>query len=129
MEATIIQHFIDAINHHDTRKMALLMSDDHVFMDAHGNIYKGKDDLALRWQGYFLWFPDYKIEVSAIMNKDSEVAVFGFAEATYMGKDTDENEFYWRLPVAWHATIENQKIKQWQVYCDTKIPFDIMELR
>jgi len=39
---------------------------------------------------------------------------------------SDKKENYWHLSVAWKAIIKNGKIQLWQVYADSKIPFDIM---
>jgi hypothetical protein len=30
------------------------------------------------------------------------------------------------VPAAWRVIVENGKVKVWQVYADSKIPFDIM---
>jgi ketosteroid isomerase-like protein len=34
--------FIDSINAHDVERLGALMSDDHTFIDAHGNQVSGK---------------------------------------------------------------------------------------
>jgi hypothetical protein len=78
------------------------------------------------WAGYFQWFPDYKIEITELFEDEGTIAAFGFAEGTFKGIKTTNNENYWRLPAAWKAIIEDGKIKLWQVYADTKVPFDII---
>lgn len=103
------------------------MTDDHKFVDAHGNEIVGKDKMKANWMQYFQWFPDYKIEITDIFINDDTVAVFGFASGTFKGIKTDNNANYWRLPASWKAIVSDNKIKLWQVYTDTKIPFDIAE--
>jgi ketosteroid isomerase-like protein len=77
MDKTTVYDFVNAINEHDVDRILSLMTDDHIFVDAHGNEVVGKARMKAGWIGYFQWFPDYKIEL-------------------------------------------------WQVYADTKIPFDII---
>ena len=102
------------------------MASDHIFIDAHGNEMKGNDKMKAGWAGYFQWFPDYKIEITETLTHGDTVAAFGFASGTFKGFKTEENENYWRLPAYWKAIIGQNEIKSWQVYADTKIPFDII---
>jgi ketosteroid isomerase-like protein len=44
MKETILA-FIDCINAHDVERLGALMSDDHTFIDAHGNQVSGKDKM------------------------------------------------------------------------------------
>jgi hypothetical protein len=44
-----IADFAAAINSHDLEKIAALMSDDHTFIDAHGNEMAGKDTMKEGW--------------------------------------------------------------------------------
>jgi ketosteroid isomerase-like protein len=126
MDKKIVFDFVNAINGHDVDLMYSLMSEDHIFIDAHGNKVSGKDKMKAGWIGYFEWFPDYTIEISAIFSDADTVAAFGFASGTFKGKKTDKNENYWRLPASWKIIISKNKISCWQVYADTKIPFDII---
>jgi len=58
--------FIDRINSRDIEGLGALMSDDHTFIDAHGNEVHGKEKLIAGWRGYFEWFADYYIEVTDV---------------------------------------------------------------
>jgi len=126
MDKKIVYNFVNAINEHNVEKIYSLMADDHKFIDAHGNEVSGKDKMKAGWAGYFQWFPDYKIEISDIFSNGDTLAAFGFASGTFKGIKTDKNENYWRLPASWKILLSNNKIKLWQVYADTKIPFDII---
>jgi ketosteroid isomerase-like protein len=126
MNEKIIHEFVQAINDHDVERIYSLMEDDHTFIDAHGNEIKDRNKMKAGWAFYFQWFPDYKIEITDILSSSDKSAAFGFASGTFKGMKTDNNENYWRLPAAWKVIINNSKIKLWQVFADTKIPFDIM---
>jgi ketosteroid isomerase-like protein len=122
-----VYDFAKAIGEHDIDKICSLMTVDHKFVDAHGNEVIGKEKMKAGWKGYLQLFPDYKIEIAEILANDETIAAFGFASGTYKGKTTDNNENYWRLPASWKAIVSDNKIKLWQVYADTKIPFDIID--
>jgi hypothetical protein len=77
------------------------------------------------WSGYFQLFPDYKIEITEIFVNGDAVGAFGFASGTFKGS-SNKKENYWHLPAAWKAVIKKGKIHLWQVYADSKIPFDII---
>jgi ketosteroid isomerase-like protein len=122
----IVLEFVNAINEHGVEKIVALISDDHVFIDSHGIEFNGKDKLKNGWLGYFKLFPDYKIEVNELFEGGSAIALFGYASGSYSGNKKDDPDCYWRLPAAWKAVVEGGKIKLWQVYADTKIPFEII---
>jgi ketosteroid isomerase-like protein len=127
MNKNIFYDFIRAINEHDIDNICLLMSNDHTFIDSHGNEVTGKDKMKAGWIGYFNIFPDYAIEITDFFANGNTLAAFGFASGTYKGLKSDKNENYWKLPAGWKAIIEKDKIKLWQVCADTNIPFNIIE--
>jgi len=126
MNRKIITAFACAINKHDVDAISDLMTDDHTFIDSHNNAVKGKEVMESAWLSYFEMFPDYRIEVSDIIYGDCCYAAFGFAEGTYRNLHNSEQSNHFHIPAAWKAVVENEKIKLWQVYADTKIPFDII---
>ncbi|MGA2624639.1 MAG: nuclear transport factor 2 family protein [Bacteroidota bacterium] len=125
MNKQIVYDFVEAINEHNVDKICSLMTDDHTFIDSHGNEVVGKEKMRAGWIGYFQWFPDYKIEITNMFLNRNTVAAFGFAGGTFQGR-SDRSGNYWRLPASWKAVIKNGKIHLWQVYADSKIPFDII---
>lgn len=122
MKETILA-FIERINAHDVRGLAALMSDDHTFIDAHGNQVSGRDKMIPGWSSYFAWFPDYCIEVTDVFEYGDKLALFGFAGGSFQGKQTE----IWRLPAAWKTEVKDGRVTLWQVFADTKIPFEIIE--
>ena len=122
MKQKIFYDFVEAINKHSTADIYDLMADDHKFIDAQGNEMAGKSLMQSGWKSYFDLFPDYRIEVSDIFEKDNVIAAFGSASGSYKG----DGKQTLNLPAAWKAIIEEIKVKLWQVYADTKIPFEII---
>lgn len=102
------------------------MSAQHKFIDPHGNEVNGKESMLSGWKGYFQWFPDYTIEISEVLESADTVFATGFAGGTFRGMKDEEHSNYWRIPTSWKAIIKNGRIELWQVFADTKIPFDIM---
>ena len=118
----VILAFVEAINAHDLTALAELMTDDHAFIDAHGNGITGRQQMLAGWRGYFEWFPDYQIEVTDVFENENDFAMCGFAGGSFKGS-ADRS---WRLPAAWKATISDGRVALWQVFADTKIPFEII---
>ncbi len=119
--------YIDTINAHDVEKSTQLMAEEHRFIDAYAAEVQGRQTMRDGWLGYFQWFPDYRIEVTELLAEGDSVAVFGYASGTYHGQHSDDKRNYWRLPAAWRAVAPNERITLWQVFCDSKIPLDIMD--
>jgi ketosteroid isomerase-like protein len=125
MNKSIVINFVDAINEHNVDKICSLMTGDHTFIDSYGNEAIGKEKMKEGWIGYFQLFPDYKIELTELFVEKDTVAAFGFASGTFQGSSSAK-ENYWHLPASWKAVIKDGKIYLWQVYADSKIPFDII---
>ena len=126
-EKEIVHEFVKSINEHNVNKIYDLMNNDFRFIDTYGNEETGKDHMRESWIGYFRWFPDYEIEIIDMLSDSNIFVILGFASGTYQNKKVANNENYWRLPAVWRVVVEDNKMKQWQVYCDSKIPFDIIE--
>ncbi|MFN0200957.1 MAG: nuclear transport factor 2 family protein [Bacteroidia bacterium] len=121
------EQFIEKINAHEVKAMGELFSDDHVFIDAQDKKLEGKQRLIEGWEAYFTLFPDYQINIEEIIEKDSTVIGFGKASGTYMGMTSELNENRWEIPAVWRAEIAKGKIKQFRIYCDTKIIYEIIK--
>ncbi|MBI3189189.1 MAG: nuclear transport factor 2 family protein [Ignavibacteriales bacterium] len=122
----IVKAFIEQINIQNVVGLTSLMTDNHTFIDAQNHKFVGVETMKAGWLGYFTLFPDYRIEVEQMFEDGNTVTVFGYASGTYKGM-SDTPDAHWRLPASWKAIVENGKIKLWQVYADTKIPFEIMQ--
>ena len=117
-----IDAFIRSINAHDVEGLGELMSDDHRFIDARGNEVESKEKMIAGWRAYFEWFPDYAIEVNEMFENSGTFAMFGFAGGSFKGNP----QASWRLPAAWKGVVKDGRVALWQVFADTKIPFESM---
>jgi len=123
---TVLQ-YIEAINAAEIDKIVDLMSEDHIFIDSGDGKYQGKDLMKQGWIGYYTIFPDYRIDIIDITENDSIIGIFGYASGTYKGIKDATNSNFFRIPASWKAVVEDGKIKHWQVYCESKIPEQIVE--
>jgi len=123
----IVIRFVKAINAHDVNEIDNLMSEDYIFIDGQNHKSVGKKGMKEGWKGYYELFPDYKIEISDITENESVVGLFGFVNGTYKNLTNKLNSNFWRTTASWKATVENNKIKLWQVYCDYSDLFRIIE--
>jgi hypothetical protein len=126
MNANIVLDFVDAINSADVDTIYNLMAEGHLFIDSQDNRVIGKENMKQAWIGYFALFPDYKIEIKEILEKDSLFCILGYASGTYKNLKNENNSNYWRIPAAWTATVKDNQIKVWQVYADNSIVLEII---
>jgi len=113
--------FVAAVNAHDPDALGALMTDDHLFVDAEGKEHRGRVAMHEAWRAYFEWFPDYAIEVERVVAAEGVTGFFGHASATYA-----RNGRSWRLPGAWLAVERDGLVAEWRVYCDTRLPAEIL---
>jgi ketosteroid isomerase-like protein len=118
----IVLAFVDAVNAHSVERLGELMTDDHTFIEPHGNKVTGREAMLAGWRGYFAWFPDYQIEMSDIFERENTFAMFGFAAGSFKGSADRK----WLIPAAWKAIVRDGQIALWQVVADTKLPFESM---
>ncbi len=126
MKSKVVLNFVNSINCADLGSLIDLMAEDHVFIDSQDNKMAGKENLKLAWIGYFELFPDYKIEVNEIIENGSLLCILGYASGTYKNIKDEKNRYHWRIPAAWSAIVDDNKIKKWQVYADNSVVIDII---
>jgi uncharacterized protein (TIGR02246 family) len=114
-----VLEFLNRINQRDIDKLAELMTEDHVFVDALGNRVTGREKMRGGWRAYYTMCPDYWISHEEIFGNGPTVAIFGAAGGTISGKK-------WQTPAAWLALVEKGQIKEWRVYADNKPVYDIL---
>jgi hypothetical protein len=117
-DKSVVIRFVKAINDHDIDEIVNQMSEDHIFIDAMDHKSVGKKGMKEAWEGYYVLFPDYQIEISDITENESVIGLFGYVNATYRNLTNELNSNFWRIPASWKAIAENNKVKHWQVYCD-----------
>lgn len=122
MKRKIIEQFVEAINQQNLPKIIDMMADDFHFIDTYGE-QEDKEAMKTGWQGYFDWFPDYLIEIDDYLANEEFAMIIGKASASYLG----QADKHWAFPAAWKVVVEGQKIKTWQVFCDSKKQLDSMK--
>jgi hypothetical protein len=126
MNSKVVLEFIAAINSGNVKRICSLMTVNHMFIDSQDNRVTGRENMRKPWEGYFSLFPDYKIEVTDIFEKDSFVCIFGYASGTYMNLKDENKSNYWRIPAAWKAIVNDGLIEVWQVYADNSVVIKIV---
>jgi uncharacterized protein (TIGR02246 family) len=118
--------FLNAINQDDPDKVAALMTEDHVFIDALGNSVRGREKMRTGWRAYFTMCPDYRVSHEDIFHNGNTVAMFGSAGGTISvnGQLMPENK--WQTPAAWRVVVRGGLIQEWRVYTDNKPVYDIL---
>jgi ketosteroid isomerase-like protein len=117
--ADVVSRVVAAINAQDVPAIVALCTQDHAFIDAHGNVVPAAG-LEAAWRGYFAFMPRYGIEVETMLTEGDTVAVFGHAWGQLASGAA------WRRPAAWQARVVDGKLQRLQVYVDTKAVFDLM---
>jgi len=127
MNLKVVRDFIESINNANVDNIYNLMTNDHVFVDSQGNKMIGNENMKKAWIGYFGLFPDYKIEITDILQNDSIIVMLGYASGTYKtnNKNVDNNN-HWKVPASWKAIVVDKKVKLWQVYADNSVVIEII---
>lgn len=127
MDLKVVRDFIESINSANIDRIYNLMNKDHEFIDSQGNKMIGNDNLKKAWIGYFGLFPDYKIEITDILQNDSIIVMLGYASGTYKSNNSSSDiNNHWRVPASWKVIVVGDKIKLWQVYADNSVVIDII---
>jgi len=117
----IVMEFIKRINSGNVILLMQLMTDDHVFQDALGKRFVGREKMVDGWRQYFALVTDYKIRANEFFQTDSVFAIFGFASGIYAnGVAKHGNDSFWEVPAAWRAVVRGDLIAEWRVYADNQ---------
>jgi ketosteroid isomerase-like protein len=81
----------------------------------------GIDMLRQAWQWYFGVFPNYQIEVDALLVGPDFALLTGSASATH-----SKNGLSWSIPAAWKAKVVANRMTHWQVYADNRPVYEIL---
>lgn len=107
----IAQQFNECINAQDLDGLALLMTDDHVFIDRDGKIYQSKESMVQAWRQFFHMFPNYRNIFDRIEARGNLVVIRGHA----YWSESQPND-----PAIWTATIVDDHVCEWHIYADTE---------
>jgi ketosteroid isomerase-like protein len=117
----VVVEFIKRINAGNVDQLAELMTEDHVFQDALGKRFIGRETLRQGWKMYFQMVADYKIRGEDFFVDKNVVAVFGTASGTSTPDRKFSAEGFWEIPAAWKGVVHDGLIAQWCVYAESSV--------
>jgi ketosteroid isomerase-like protein len=117
MEAVV--EFIKRINAGNVDRLCELMTEDHVFQDALGKRFIGRENLRCGWKMYYQHVSDYKIRGEQFFVDKNVVAVFGTASGTSKREGKFSNDGFWEIPAAWKAVVRDGLVAEWCVYAES----------
>ena len=120
----IITKFVDAINTKNLSEIDNLSHENFKLIDAHKNEISGKTIIIASWKKYFELFPNYHISISEILENSTINVILGEASAGYFSHKFNKIINNWNIPIAIKAIVYNKQIIEWQIFADTKIPFE-----
>ncbi len=112
----IATSFIKRINAADVAGLYELMTEDHVFQDALGERFIGREKMRHGWTQYFATVKNYKIFVQNYFMGEESVALFGTASGTYPVQNGTDG--FWEVPAAWHVVVRGGLVAEWRVYAN-----------
>ncbi len=111
--------FIKRINSGDVNALCELMTEGHIFQDALGKRFIGRETMRQGWLMYFKSVADYQVHAEEFFQTDDRLAIFGTASGRYVGGGV-ANENFWEVPAAWRAVVKGGYIAEWRVYADNQ---------
>jgi len=117
----VAMDFIKRINAGNVDALCELMTEKHVFQDALGKRFVGRETLRQGWKAYFTTVADYNVRAEEFFQTKNRLAIFGVASGTCCGgggaKSPDK---FWQVPAAWGAVVDGGLIAEWRVYADNQ---------
>ena len=116
----VAMEFIKRVNSGDVNALCELMTPGHVFQDALGKRFIGRETMREGWTAYFKTVADYQIHAEEFFQTDERLAIFGTASGTYAGESGTSKDKFWEVPAAWRAVVRDGLIAEWRVYADNQ---------
>ena len=117
---SVARAFVRAMNRQDVDALAELMTPDHRFVDALGNVVEGRDKMRAAWAAYFKMVPDYHLAIEESYGDGPVVVLLGEAGGTYAPSGVLKPENRWKTPAAVRAQEADGRIAEWRVYADNE---------
>lgn len=116
----IAMDFIKRINMGDAEAICELMTADHIFQDALGKRFIGRDRMREGWRAYFKNVADYQVHADEFFQTGERLAIFGTASGMYAGDGSASSDKFWKVPAAWRVVIRDGLVAEWRVYADNQ---------
>lgn len=112
--------FVASINRQDVESLLRLMTSDHIFIDTAGVRTEGRDAMRGAWEGYFKFFPDYRIEVGEMVERGDRVNFEGVSAGSLSPHGWEAlGSGSYQGPALWSARVIGGLVAEWRVYNDT----------
>jgi ketosteroid isomerase-like protein len=116
----VVMEFIKRINAGDAVALSDVMTEDHVFQDALGKRFVGRENMAEGWEQYFKVVASYRIRADEFFQTGQTFAVFGTASGTCTRDGNSGKDNFWEVPAAWRAVVRGNLVAEWRVYADNQ---------
>ena len=116
----VTMDFIKRINAGNVDAICELMTEGHIFQDALGKRFLGREKMRQGWRAYFEIVAQYQIRADEFFQTDERLAIFGSASGIYAGKVAATADNFWEVPAAWRAVIRDGLVAEWRVYADNQ---------
>jgi ketosteroid isomerase-like protein len=115
----LAMEFIKRINSGDVNALCDLMTEGHIFQDALGKRFMGRETMRQSWAMYFKMVADYQVHAEEFFQTGDRLAIFGSASGRYAGGGAAHGNF-WEVPAAWRAVVKDGLVAEWRVYADNQ---------
>jgi ketosteroid isomerase-like protein len=116
----IAMEFIKRINSGDANAVCELMTEDHIFQDALGKRFLGRERMRAGWTAYFNMVSGYHVRAEEFFQTDNRLAIFGTASGNCAGTGEKSADKFWEVPAAWRAVVRGGLVAEWRVYADNQ---------
>ncbi len=106
---SIVLEFVMCINKGDSEGLKAIQTEDIIFTDMEGDVYRGRDG----WEDYFTSYPEYKIHVENLITSGNGVAIIGTTTGSHVEPEVEEKE-----TILWTAEIRDGYVAEWRIYAD-----------
>jgi|GraSoi_2013_40cm_1033754.scaffolds.fasta_scaffold03147_2 ketosteroid isomerase-like protein len=116
----VAMDFINRINAGDVDAICELMTDGHIFQDAMGERFIGREKMREGWSAYFKIIRDYQVHAEEFFQTGDKLAIFGSASGVYADNGEPSGNNFWEVPAAWRVVIRDGLVAEWRVYADNQ---------
>ena len=116
----VAMDFIRRINEGDVDALCELMTSEHIFQDALGKRFIGREKMREGWRSYFKTVTQYQVHADEFFQTGERLAIFGTASGVCAGSSGAAAENFWEVPAAWRAVIHDGLVAEWRVYADNQ---------
>jgi ketosteroid isomerase-like protein len=115
----VAMDFIKRVNSGDVHALCELMTEGHIFQDALGKRFIGRETIRQGWAMYFKLVADYQVHAEEFFQTGDRLAIFGTASGRYVGAGAAKENF-WEVPASWLAVVQGGLLAEWRVYADNQ---------